>query len=1083
VLYAADQLKRLTRKALRERLGASPESPWRAPKATVSGGVFVIESWVDARAVSALSARLRASSAEPGPIAWRSRVTIGAGYARRESADEEARDAAIGIEHPEFGALCLEPAKRSYWHLGLSQIPVANLPRKAGLFWEVAPRDGGIDVRLLGPVSLVLEVELLEGSIPRDLHAPLWCACLPQLDQLGACGLPLDDLVKHGAPGSITIRMASSRERRGAPLATHRVGVERIGQIAPACFSIPEGYTDSRARREGPGEPFPLGAGRPLRPAPRKSAQAMTASRTMIIGAPGTPTSGVLLTPELPACLPSTFQATSALHLRQQALDTIQQLGNLAGKRLQRIAASRTGASTRLRLEIDWLAQLKQAHDALPGGDALFCLLRDVPDPAIAGSGGLGLLDRLAAQIAAALLDRDEPLPFGGEGTEVPLPASDVQAVEEEITSVTANGAIVPAQRFDALSAPTREILREAVLEARLASFETRIAGNFGKHKLPSPEFNLVEVSLQLESFAITLGEDEHITDLSISVDNDGTPRIGVRLILPSLVGEVSMVREPGDEFWITTGGVLVAGGIIATAAIGAVLVTLIGLGPLGFVLLAGLVSQAPALVLLGIAGGVFLAGAIAYLVWEESILRLEMTDADVSFDLVPGIVGELRGVSLHSRNVRLRGTIAASVASQTPAGMDAMLDAVVNAAIPAFEGAIRDLIEDKLPDSLDKRIAAVPPLHIPLPFSREFNVPATLPALPGPLAPEAETRLAPRHLLVGGASDGVAERFLSMAAATAVDFPFPQLRPFTTQVQADLRETLTRLMEAEFTTGRDVVMGYALSENVLNAIVHTHWIRGRFAREYNTRELTRAFARLIAACPACAAIDENQTAHAWAAAAPIVTVIRRAHDEAPQAPYLQVRLPDLRLCLGGTAGKPSSLELRFSATAIAHVVFGQDNGTTGRTLFVPEGDFVDVAFSEVVDACSLDVGTQGLVASGPGFDTIAAFDAAQRVQFLEAEAMRAELVDALNRVLRRQGVAGLDFSEGAAFDQQTYDGLIQARIVPEGASVFALFRLTGPILNTLKHRRQDDTLAPPLFDLDTRNCAGGVEMRSLLGP
>jgi hypothetical protein len=93
--------------------------------------------------------------------------------------------------------------------------------------------------------------------------------------------------------------------------------------------------------------------------------------------------------------------------------------------------------------------------------------------------------------------------------------------------------------------------------------------------------------------------------------------------------------------------------------------------------------------------------------------------------------------------------------------------------------------------------------------------------------------------------------------------------------------------------------------------------------------------------------------------APPRVQVTARAFDQDPRHPYLSLTFPDVRLCIGGTAGKPSSLEVEFSVTAIAHVAFGTP-GIKDWSLFSVDRNFLHVLFDERQDCHSVSpAGTQ----------------------------------------------------------------------------------------------------------------------------
>ena len=682
----------------------------------------------------------------------------------------------------------------------------------------------------------------------------------------------------------------------------------------------------------------------------------------------------------MPSCRPSTLHVTAATEVRQALLDAVEHVANIASSRLGTFSGGRVAPgdpeNTDVSVTVDWLDRLEQfSASQAPAGDALFCLLRDPPPADDPLAGGLGLLDRIAASLAAALLAAAEPLPLGGEEDPVDVPPE----VAAEIATVAAEPSVAAEERFGALGPTSQAAVREAVLRQRLATVELTFPGNFGEHVWPAASYDLVHVKLQLEQLTVAFERDARVLDeLRIVVDEDGRPRVAFTAAIGGFDATIRMDRWPGLWFWITASGALVAVGIGA-AAVGVLLATLMGLGPLGVIVVLGILSAAPLASLASVAGGALLLAAVTYLVWDASDLRVQLTDAMVRSSVSPGPASDPDEVVLDPVPLTIDGELAVSVASEIPSGIHQLFDWIAGAAMETFDAQVRDVLEDIVADGLAGAIRMLPHLRVPQPARIRAPVPVV--AVGGELLLD---HILPEHRLLGFERNGADELFLAVAAQTTTEWPFPALRPRVTQVELDGREALADRMSVRQGPG-GAVLGYALSQNLLDVVAFTRWLSGRLAVDYDATMAAVAFDQLVAACPDCAGVEESRTAHVWAAAAPHVLVSPRGFDEDPRHPYLLALLPDVRMCLAGVAGKHSSLELRFAVTAVAHLAFGAQTGATGtRTLFTVAGDFLDVRFDDRPGAWILSpVETQGVVAAGPGFAAVSRFDAEARTAFL----------------------------------------------------------------------------------------------------
>jgi len=1061
---------------------AAPGAPWKVPGAARDGVVFALASSLDLGAAGALLGRALAPEADGDEVLERrSRVWAAGGYRRTDDATGAVR----GLEHPDLGAVYVDLRDRTFLHLGPEQLVVPAHPdalRRAKADWSLDADGRTTVLRLRGPVALDLAVRHATTSAPPEALRAMLDAALPGVADLEEIGLPFAKLARAGAPERLELWRVDAAGRRTARLARHRFSGVRVGPVEPDELAIPRGFRDLRDR--GDGRAWHPAARRPLRRraadararagarAPRTApARGAAAAGTIGTFVPAPPV--VATQPALPSCHPSTLDVTAALEVRQALLDVVAAIANAVTTRLGAFSGARVSPGdpddTEVALTVDWLDQFQAFSEGLAQGDAVFCLLRDPPPEDDPLGGGDGLLDRLAASLAAALLAEEDPLPLGGEDDPVLVE----QAVENAIAAVVADPGVAPEERFAALGATSRAALREAVLAQRIATLDLRFEGSFGEHPWPSASLDLVHVRLQLEELALDLDHAAVVDALRIDVDDDGRPRVDLGLLLPALDATIRMDRSPGLWFWIVAPGALVAAGV-AVAAVGALVTALMGLGPLGLLVLLAVLSAAPLAALAAVAGGALLLGAVAYLVWDASLLRVRLADAALRTRLSPSPADDPEELVLDPGPVTLEGEIEVTVASQVPSGVHQLFDWVANAAIEAFEAQVRDVLEDVLGAGVAGAVRRLPHVRLPQPARVRVGVPVT-----GPSGVEALADLAlPEHELRAHAANGAPEVLLAASATTTTRWPYAALRPYLTQVEADGREALAARTGARQGRG-GALLGYALSQNLLNVLVFSRWLSGRLALDYDADRTAAAFAALVAACPECAAVTEARAAHVWAAGPPRVLVSPRAFAEDPRRPSLLAQLPDVRVCLSGVAGKRSSLEVQFAVTAIAHVAFGAPAASgAGRTLFTVERAFLDVRFDDRAGFFRLDpVETQGLVASGPGFAAIAAMDPARRLALLRD--LQPVLALAASRLLRRHGAGSLAF-DGEDLGRQRYDGLVAVEVAPRGTSLDVTFALEGPILLLLPAREADGAVVPPTIDLADRPCADGAALREL---
>ena len=424
---------------------------------------------------------------------------------------------------------------------------------------------------------------------------------------------------------------------------------------------------------------------------------------------------------------------------------------------------------------------------------------------------------------------------------------------------------------------------------------------------------------------------------------------------------------------------------------------------------------------------------------------------------------------------VSLEGEITVSVNSEIPSGIHQIFDAITNFAVTQFDAQVREAIESATVEGLEGAMRRIPHFCLPQPFDAEVRVEIT-----GAPVDHVDVD-APKHEPGGHERQRRRGTVSFRGALTRMEFPFPGFAPQLTQVDRDLRDNLTARMEQVNEDGLTPRLGYAISQNLLNGIVFSQWLAGRFVRDDIDTQIEDAFTTLIDACPDCADISDREV-HVWAAVSPQVFVTPRAYIEEEAKPYLSVCFPDVRICIGGVAGKPSTLEIQFSVESVAHLAFGGLSTGNNRTFFSLERDFLNVLFDDRREFRRLSpAGTQGLEIKGPGFDSIAAMDDAQRLQLLQD--LQPLLETASVRLLRRNNVNQISFVPGSLrLDQQVYDGLLLADIQPRRASLYAIITAFGPIAQALPRRDEDDELVGPGVDLDAISCLAGQVLRGSFG-
>ena len=1077
---------------IRRILFAKPKKAWAAPKEPLQGVTFDLHSTFELENVCSSFPKHFAHFIDTAPqrLERRSRIHAASEFSRTD----EMRDGAgagssrvFALESPALGAVYLDEVDKSYIHFGPNQIQQAGLPvslKELKPIWQITRTKSTLIVSLRSVVSLDLVIRHSARQDSKDIVATILRTCLQGMDDLIELGLPFKDIAAAGTPATIETWVVNQKGRRVAMLARHRVTRITTGMLDPTLFRIPRGFRNLRDKKSDDTRSwYPLGGKRRQR---KPTTRARSAEQALAEGATLSsdgqyvviegPTGGkfeVKVQPNLPECLPSTRLVSSALEIRQQLLDAIRFLVNLIANRMDIVTGRRVDAgdpdNTDVLLDIDWLAQLDQFSQGRPDGDGLFCLLREPPPADDPLGGGIGLLDKLAETMARRFASAEEPIPFGGEDEPITLPSEIVDELEE----LAEDDSIPAKERFDNLSALSRATIREEVLAQRIARIKYLFDGDFGEHIWPDRDFELLHIKLQLERVAVQFSDDDTIRELVIALDSSSDwPRIDFELALENLDVTLTMKRRPGFWFWWTAAGILVAAGIVGTLAVGALILSLMGLGPLGIAILAVLISQAPAAAIATVAGGVLFVAALTYIAWDATRLRLVIDQPVLSSSVEPDDATDPDEVVLEAQRVHLDGDITVSVDSEIPSGINDLFDFIVNAALTHFDDQIRETIENETVSGLNETVRSFPHFRLPQPFDTQLRLVITD-------APIDHYDLdIPQHNLVSMRANGVSERFLSAGAVTRMWFPFPDFQPLATQVDPDLRERLTGRIEEVRASGKRPILGYGISQNLLNGIVFSQWLAEKFVHHYSESQVARAFTEtLIAALPATTDMVERDM-HLWAATPPQLLVTPWANLQYKAKPYLSVFFPDVRLCISGVLEKESTLEIQFSITSVAHVAFGASTEAETRTLFSAEGDFLRVMFDESEDFMMVSpVDNQGLAFKGPGFDSIATMDDTQKLLLFEQ--LHPLLENASIRLLRQLSSKSLRFvPRSERIDQQLYDEVVLADIHPHRSSLYVVMSINGPILQVLPLRDEDDVRHNPNQDLDSMVCEAGKILR-----
>jgi hypothetical protein len=188
-----------------------------------------------------------------------------------------------------------------------------------------------------------------------------------------------------------------------------------------------------------------------------------------------------------------------------------------------------------------------------------------------------------------------------------------------------------------------------------------------------------------------------------------------------------------------------------------------------------------------------------------------------------------------------------------------------VNAAIGGFDRQVRDQVESALRHGITGAFRTLPHFCLPLPVRISTQVPVNPPDTPANAGAGTVTVTvaAPIHHMENMAANGVEDDMLSAASLTAMEFPFPGLGPFLTQVDPDSRDQLNQLIETAVANDIKPLFGYAISQNLLNGAVFARWLAEQYVIDYGAKDVSDAFVILVAACPDCDALTDRAV-HVW---------------------------------------------------------------------------------------------------------------------------------------------------------------------------------------------------------------------------
>ena len=1075
ILSDGSDLGRAETKHLQAILRAAPKHPWTMPEGPLDGIVFRVVSRFDLGQAQGAVARTLAGAGDltDATLDRLTAVEAAGPFVRIGSADRAGGDAqgAWTLSHPDTGAVLVDPAARSFLHLGPEHLAQALMPASLKSDfgnWSLDNADRGAVLRLSGRHGLEMHVAARpdKGPDAEAVAATILRAVLPGLDGLVTLGLPFAALCRLGLPEAIEITCpAQGAGKAMEPMAVHRIeGLERR-RLEPTTFGVPAGFRDLRKRSaevRGKGKDAPRGSVILKRPLgggdQRATGQARARNMSAVAALPDRLKIVPSPVPLLPSCGPVVFGESGAISVRQSLLDAVTEASNLLARRFGSFDATgvTVDGAPKLRFAVDWLAQI----EAQPATDGVR-IATNLALPGIARS--------LAQQYCAA----NPPVPLGGTDDPIALPP----ATEARLLALAEDPAIDPDDRFGRLPGDDRDTILDRVTAARLAVFPLDLPGEALNGPFPSEDLQLVDVRAVLEGGRLTIGGQDLVNALTVdSFAPNGPPGIDLSISVSRLALTLGMTRTPGAQFWITAAGVLVVGGLVAAAAAPAAILTLIGLGPFGLVLLAMGLTSLGTVALAAIAGGALLLGAVLYLVWDETTIAVDISDLTVTSRLRFGADPDGSAAVLVPSSTTAAGTISISLGSEIPSGMHQFFDVIAEAIIAFCDTEVRRAFRRIVSDELTKALAQVPLLRSPLSGRTNVAVAALLngetisDGTPDGILTETVAGIETR--LEDGSIDGRDGLSLTAGVRSGMEFPFAALRPFVTQVAADAAPALDRSVaatEAADPERRGVLLGHAVSQNLINGVAHARWLTGRFQRDLSERDTARAFAALGTADVRLAGFAAGgQRVHVLAAASPRILVSPRAFAEDPSRPCLLAGFGDIRVCFEAVlSGVPSAVEFRLAAETVAHLVLGGTSaaGTAGFSLLAVGGAMLHLRYDADDPVTLHPPGAQSVVGQGGVEDLVAGLDRAAVAALLVA--MQPTLTLAARALIRRDGLQHVVFdTPDGARNVQIADGAFVIETTPEAEALHITVRLLPMIADRLPFTDATGAFQPPRVPL-----------------
>ncbi len=1063
-------VRRPNAKELQKIFGAAPSRAWAAPKEPPDGLSFRLTSRFDLREAQGAVATALAGPSGQSLVAFDRTIDVEAAgdYLRMADGGDAKGDDAVGgggwsLSHPVLGAVHVDARQRSYLHLGVEHLALPLLPagiRKVMADWTLATEGQRVVLRAAGPYGIALHLTCRDrdDATPLAATAMILRAVLPGLGDMAALGLPFDALCRLGVPEVIEVRCLGEKAR---PMAVHTIEALQNVRFDPDRFALPDGYQDLRHRREaGKGQAKgTVLAQRPLGTAAPQPHHRTQGSMSMVAALPGLSKIELSDTPILPSCGPVAYVESGAMAVRQSLLDAVTEAANLLTSRFGSFGAvgATVDGERQLRFAVDWLNQI----DALPATDSVRLVAEVV-------------VNQLARSLARQLCAENPPIPFGGAGDPIALNA-DIAAT---LLALAADPAIAPNDRFDRLSDTEKAIVVAEVINARLAVLPVDIPAVAFNGPLPSEDLQLVDVRAVLETGRLTFANQALVNTLSVrDFAPGGPPGITMSLSVSALALTVGMTRTPGEDFWITAAGVLVVGGLVVAAAVPLVIATLLGLGPFGLVLLGlGLMSLGT-LALAAIAGGALLLAAVVYLVWDETTIGVDVSNLTVTSRLRLGANADGSALVLRPSATTTAGTVTIALASEIPSGMHQIFDRLVEMLIVFCDTEVRKAFRRIVSDTLGAALAEVPLVRTPLSGRTDVTVAALLDGAPisdgtpdGILTgsvPGIVTRL--EQASVEGRDDIT----LTAGALAGMEFPFPALRPFATQVSAVPAPRLDRRVaatEAADQVRRGVLLGHTVSQNMLNGVAHARWLTGRLARDLSAADTRNAFAALAAADARFAAFAAGgQRVHVFCAASPRILVSPRTFASDPTRPCLHAGFADIRVCFESVfVHAPASIEFRIAAETQAHLALGAPppSRAVGFSLLAVAGAMLHLRY----DASPASVivhpaGAQAVVGQGTAEDLVDRLDLAAVTALLDA--MQPTLERAAETVIARDGLGQIVFeTPDGPRNVQIADSAFLVETTPEAEALHITVRLLPFVADRLPFTGPTGTFQSPRIPL-----------------